>query len=145
MALPIIACTYARMGRIFERVFGQSCIITTKEGVPHVIGCIYSPEFNASVVRGYATQTRDMPLISLRREALVGIFGESADVIIAVQESTFSLPEGPDPAMIYRLDDVVDDTKIMVEGRLMQVSSSLTEGQGSASVSQKARVNRILG
>lgn len=111
MALPIIKGIYGRMGRTFSKIFGEQIVMRHPVLGELAVDAIVSPGYAISPIRGEASQTRDMWTLSLRREQLASLFGESADILSEVQSSEFVYL-----GRAYRLDDVVDDTQIMVEG-----------------------------
>lgn len=116
--LSQISSVYKTMGDVFTDIFGERVIMFDKNGNQHMIDGIFSPDSRVQDIRGDSQQTRDYALLSLKRQQLVNIFGVFSDLVVDVQSSRFIIR-----GVEYVLDDVVDDTQIMIEGRVYLASS----------------------
>lgn len=119
MALPIVKSLYGRMGKTFTNIFGSTVIMRHPEIGEVEIDAVVSPGYSISAIRGEASQTRDMWTLSMRREQVSGLLSGYDDIVFQVQRCEF-IYEGN----TYKLDDVVDDTQIMIEGFMYVPSSS---------------------
>lgn len=129
MALPIINNLYRRMGQTFTKVFGEKVFIVLPESLgTFTVDAVISPGNYASQIRGDSEHVRDLWTISMRRQEIASILPPEADLIDYVMRSRVITGEG----RTFLIDDVADDTKIMIEGILYTPPDLLTQEAGGS-------------